>query len=293
MVRLPDGTHARRARVRATSQSGYAHEVFTNDQGRYEIRELPRGRFSLSAVNLEDPDQVSESAETDTMRVFSNLITVNLFLRNRPDRTQEVPRSLVLSARDAAERVPKEAQKAFENGLKLGEENRLAQAEGSYGKAIAIYPSYRQALIERGNLRLAAGRLDDASTDFARVLKLDPHSGPALRGSGVCKFQLGRFPEAVSDLEKAAAAEPDVAKTQMFLGLALMAQDDRERAAASLQRALSLDPKGSARAHVHLASILFKQNRPAEAAAQLDAYLEAVPNAPDRDRLLALRKSIK
>ena len=54
-----------------------------------------------------------------------------------------------------------------------------------------------------------------------------------------------------------------------------------------------LDPVGAARAHVHLASLWIKQDRPREAVAELEAYLAAAPQAPDAEKWRALAGQLR
>jgi Flp pilus assembly protein TadD len=115
---------------------------------------------------------------------------------------------------------------------------------------------------------------------------------PALRGSGICKIQSGRFDDAVGELERATVADGTNAMTYLFLGVAHASLDHRDSARRALEKALSLDAAGAARARVHLANLALKENRLQDAAAQLDAYLAAVPNAPDADKLRAVRAEI-
>jgi hypothetical protein len=65
------------------------------------------------------------------------------------------------------------------------------------------------------------------------------------------------------------------------------------RAVVRLTSVRGFDPKGSARAHVYLANPHVIENQPAEAIAELDAYLAAATNAPDRDKLLALESQLR
>jgi len=58
-------------------------------------------------------------------------------------------------------------------------------------------------------------------------------------------------------------------------------------------QALSLDPKGSARAHFHLANIYIRESRPAEAISEPDACLSALPDAPDKEKVLALKSQLR
>jgi len=293
IIYYPDGTPARGASVRISSAAGLDRQTYADANGRYEFRDIASGRYRVAATNLDGRDLVADSAEVDTSRAASSLIQVSIYFRPRADATKEVADSPAISAKAASQRIPKQALKALEQGQKLGLEGKYAQAEESFTKAIEAYPNYLQGLVERGNIRVARGRVTEATADFARALEIDPHYGPALCGSGICKFSQAKYDDAIVDLEKATAAEPNNAKNYMFLGLAHMALDHREPARFAFQRALNLDPKGSVRAHVHLANLHIKENRPAEAIAELDAYLTAVPNPPDRDKLLALEVQLR
>jgi tetratricopeptide (TPR) repeat protein len=157
-----------------------------------------------------------------------------------------------------------------------------------FNHAIEIYPPYFQAWAERGHLHLAMGNRPDAMKDLEHALQLNPRYGPALRGLGLCQFQSGDYAAAVQTLERAAEVEPGNATNYYFMGIAGVALDRRDLARASLQKSLNLDPKASIRAHVHLASLFIKENRPREAAEELEIYLEAVPDPFDGDKLRSL-----
>ena len=101
----------------------------------------------------------------------------------------------------------------------------------------------------------------------------------------MCEYQEEKFAEAVQTLTKAADAEPGIATNYLFIGAADLALDRRDQARSALRKALSIDPIGSARAHVHLATLCIKDGHPEEAIVEINAYLEAVPQAPDADRL--------
>ncbi len=294
IVRLPNGEPASRVTVRVTSQSGLDWQVFSDDMGRYEIRDLPRGRYHVNAVNPADPNQFTEAVEADTGRSFSGRLLVHIYLRYRA--TAEPVREkggAMVSVAEATQHIPRGALKAFEQAIKFRSNKKLEQALGSLGKAIELYPAYFQALAERGHLKIAMGQMKEAAEDFARALELDPRYGPALRGSGICKFQQEKFAEAIEDLESAIAVEPNVSKSFLFLGVSYLALDRRELARAALQKALNLDPEGSSRARVHLANLYLKENRLQEAADELHAYLTAVPASPDAEKLRAIEAQLR
>ncbi len=293
-VRLPDGSLARQVAVRVTSTTGLDRRTYTDDSGRYEFRDLPRGHYYLSASNPDDPDQISGTPEVDTARAFITTISVNLYFRSKSEKTvRQPPASPVISAKESAQHVPRKALKSFNRGIKFCQEGKFNQAEKEFTDALEIYPDYFQALSERGNLHVSQGHIGEASQDFERALQLNAEYGPALRGAGICEFHVGKYMDALRYLEKAVAAEPNVSKDYMLLGLTYAALDRLGAARMVFQQALNLDPKGSARAHFHLANIDIRENRVGEAISELDAYLAALPDAPDKEKILALRAELR
>ena len=293
-VRLPDGSMARQVAVRLTSTTGYERQVFTDDNGRYEFRDLTRGHYFLSASHPEDPDQVSDDAEVDTSRAFITRITINLSLHYKSVKAvQQSAGSPVISAKESAQHVPRQALKAFDRGVKFSREGKAEQAEQELTRALRIFPDYFQALCERGSLYVAQGRIAEAREDFKRALQINPEYGPALCGFGICEFHAGKYIDAIDYLEKAVTAEPNVSRDYFLLALAYGAVDRWGAARMSFLQALNLDPKGAARAHFHLANIYVRENRLEEAISELDAYLSAVPDAPDKDEVLALKARLR
>jgi tetratricopeptide (TPR) repeat protein len=189
--------------------------------------------------------------------------------------------------------VPRPARKAFDRALRYLDEKRYEDAIKGFDRAVELFPAFFQAMTERGHVLIAMGRAPEASADFARALELNSRYGPAIRGSGICKFQQGNYAEAVQELERAAQAEPGNATNYLFMGTAQVALDRREQARASLQKALSIDSAAAARAHVYLANLSIRENRPQDALAELDAYFAAVPNPPDKEKLLAIRSQLR
>jgi tetratricopeptide (TPR) repeat protein len=297
-VSLPEGAPASRITVKVIGPSGLERQALTDDTGRFEIGNLPRGRYSLTAENPADPDQFTDPVEADTSRFVGIRIPANIYLRYRTRIIQTQSReATVVSMVEEAQRVPKPAQKDFEQALNLRSRQKYDQSLKRFDQAIAAFPEYFQAIAQRGHLLVAMGRSSAAAKDFARALELNPKYGPALRGAGMCEFEQGKFAEAIQNLERAANVEPRNAMTCLFLGAANVALDRRAQARAALEKALSLDPSGTARAHVHLANLLIKENQPKLAISELDAYLAAVPKAPDAEKLRAviaqLRAQIK
>ncbi len=293
-VSLPDGNPAVRVTVTITSQKGVVRQVMTDDLGQFELAGAPSDIYTLTAVNPAAPEEHSDRATVELSRLSPPRVSVNIYLRTgtKVEERRESTATGVTVA-EAAQHVPKAAQREYERGIKSAEAQQFDKALKSLDRAIQLFPEYFQAYAQRGHVRVAMGQIEEAKKDFARALELDSQFEPALRGTGICKIREGNYAGALKDLDLAVAKEPRDASAYLFLGFANLALDRRAEARAALQKALQLDPAGSARAHVHLANLDLKEDRNQEAAAELEAYLAAVPNAPDAAKLRALLAQIR
>lgn len=288
-VAQPDGSPAPRAVVHLSTPIGFNREVLADDAGRFEIENLRRDRYYLTAVNRSAPDQVVDPILVEISLTSPNTMSVNIYLRNKDAKAAtEDKKPAVISVAEERQNAPKPARKAFDQAMKLGTEKKSDESLKKFARAIELFPGYFQALAERGLLLLSMGNVPEALKDFQHALDLNSHYGPALRGSGLAKFQQNKYADAVQDLERAVDAEPGNATNYYFMGIAEVALDRREQARASLQKALSIDPVSSVRAHVHLGTLLIRENHPQEAAKEIETYLDAMPNAPDAEKLHAI-----
>jgi tetratricopeptide (TPR) repeat protein len=293
-VTQPDSSPAPRAVVKITNRMGFDREVNADEAGRYEISELPRGRYYLTAVNHSAPDQLSDPVMVELSLSSPYTVSALIYLHNKDTKpAQEEKKAAVISLGEEKQDAPKPARKAFDQAMVLRSDKKYDESLKKFSHAIELFPSYFQALAERGHLLITMSDIPGALKDFGRALELNPHYGPALRGAGMCKFQAGKYAEAIPDLEQAANAEPGNAVNYYLMGIAYVALDRRDQGRAALQKALSLDPIASVRAHVHLATLLIRENRPIEAAQEIESYLGAVPDAPDKQKLQAILAELR
>ena len=280
-VSLPDGKPATRVQVFLETVNGVKRDTLTDDQGSYEIRGLTgRFRFDVSALNLNEPTQYTDPVNGDPTRAYANRLQINLQLRFPLNRATTLPPGTV-NAVEAAQNIPKEARKAYEQGLKAQKENQPDKALAQFDQAIDAYPNYFQALAERGSLRMARNQHAEAAADFIAALKHNEKYVPALRGLGYCQLQQKHYDAALANLENAYKLAPQVGLTLMLLGYANLSVERYEPARQCLQEALRLDAKGAARAHVYLAEILAHEQKFKEAADEIQTYLKANPQAAD------------
>jgi len=288
-VSLPDGKPAPpRIRVFIESLRGLQRDTLTNEEGRYEFLSMGAGRYRITAVNPEAPEQYCDPVLADTERAYSNRLQVDIHLQVRMQGERKVTRPATTSVTEAVQEIPKPARKAYEQGLKLQKENRADQALAAFNQALEIYPNYFQALTERGNMRMQANNLAEAEADFERALRSNADYPPALRGLGYCQIQRKQFEAALSNLERTHALEPKIPLTLLLLGYANLSLDRYEPAKERLQQALKLGPESAARAHVYLSEILAHEQKFKEAADEIRAYLKVKPDAADAAHLQKL-----
>jgi tetratricopeptide (TPR) repeat protein len=282
-VWLPDGSPAQRARVRITGSTGVSIDVLTDASGKYS-QQLPLGRYRLTATNPQDPQQFTDPVEAEGTR-FNPHVNAELFLRLPTTVDKPQSRGSVTSVAEASQKVPKEAQKAFEEGVNQRKKKQFDKALASLTRAIELFPAYYQALVERGELRVNMERIAEAIQDFDSAIELNKGYERALRGAGFCRLRLQKYPEAIEFFERAILTDPSVAQSHLFLGVARIVVGRNEQARSALTEALRLDRDRAVSAHVYLANLDASEKRYKDAADHLKAYLTARPDAPDAPRL--------
>jgi len=288
-VSLPDGKPApARVKVFILSLRGLQRDTLTTEDGRYEFLGMGGGRYHITAVNPNAPEQYCDPVLADTERAYSNRLRVDVHLQLPMTGDKKVTSPATLGVKQAVQEIPKPAQKAYEQGLKRQKENRPDEALTALSQALEIYPDYFQALTERGNLQMQSNHLADAEADFERALQSNADYPPALRGLGYCQIQRKQFEAALNNLERSHALEPKVPLTLLLLGYANLSLDRYEPARERLQQALKLGPESAARAHVYLSEVFVHEQKFKEAADEIRAYLKVNPGAPDAAHLQKL-----
>jgi len=130
-----------------------------------------------------------------------------------------------------------------------------------------------------------AGRLVEAHSLYKQVLAVDPDEPDALRLLGQLTFKSGNAPRAIELIRRAISLRPNVVDFHVDLGRILLVQGDFAGAAASLRRALELDPFSSADTHFELARALAAIGSNEEALAHVEIALQQKPT-PDALALL-------
>ncbi|MDX1501379.1 MAG: tetratricopeptide repeat protein [Thermoanaerobaculia bacterium] len=187
---------------------------------------------------------------------------------------------------DTVELVPDFPRGAYSLGVALYNAGRFEEATAPLERARAGSPG--DPVLGR---MLALAHLNgEGYAEAAELLEDDPEraSNPSLQYAyGVALVRSDRAAEAADLFSRLIADNADWPELHVVLGQAAAQQGDYEAAAASLRRALELDP-GVAEAHATLGDILLRQGRLDEAERELEAELAAHPGDERARYTLAL-----
>lgn len=156
-------------------------------------------------------------------------------------------------------------------------------------KFIAEKDDFSYAHFQLGYVYTALERGKEARPEYERALQLDPKMAEAAVNLGI--LLLNDEPgAAVAPLQKAVELLPMQSRLRTLLGLAYEKSADLKNATLAYEGALALDPKDG-ETSLHLAQLLFRQNRAAEAEMRFRAVLAAEPES--RTALLGLAQSLE
>ena len=193
-----------------------------------------------------------------------------------------------------AQNVPREAEKYFETALKKLKDDKHDEALEELENALWIFPEYFLALEKIGYEYLAKAKFAEAENAFARALTVNPKSFSAKSGAGIAEYKLGRLREAAKTLEESVLLNQTSANAFLFLGKIYRELKDFEKALASLKKAKDLSKNKLADVHWELALLYYYNlGRPSDAAAELELYLKAKPDAANKSQVEKLIRQLR
>jgi tetratricopeptide (TPR) repeat protein len=192
-----------------------------------------------------------------------------------------------LTVSATSEQAPKNARKAYENGLDAIKKKKPDQAEKEFQRAVELYPKYAAAWLELGKALERRQQDAEARAAYQQALAADSKYLFPYQQLYQLAFKEKNWQEVADktgQLIRLDAFEfPDA---YYFNGVAEMQLKNFDAAEKSARRALELDRRHTnPRTHYLLGAILERKNDLTGAAASLRAYLVAVPNAAERTQI--------
>ncbi|HET8728535.1 MAG TPA: tetratricopeptide repeat protein [Alphaproteobacteria bacterium] len=125
---------------------------------------------------------------------------------------------------------------------------RMDRARGSFGRALAIDPEDREALVRRG---WTLGNLADyeaAAADFTAALALRPDDPEVLRHRAAAYRFLGDYDRALADIERAISADPGSPDAYLERGNIRRLMENQGGAEADWRHVVAMAPDSAAAA---------------------------------------------
>lgn len=214
--------------------------------------------------------------------------------RPKPAVTRRAPRGTPAASNAAVE---DRIEEMLSRGNEFRDARRFAEAETAYRGILKIKPRDGRAAYGLGNIYFDQQRWEEAETSYRDAVQWSPTDVDGLVALSVVLVQpragasnAKRFAEAEGFARRAVAAEPKNAVASDRLGVALQARGvwskDTEHA---YRRAVELDPQFAV-AYAHLARLLNKTGRPADA---VPLYEQAGRLAKDPATLNLIAESLQ
>jgi tetratricopeptide (TPR) repeat protein len=209
-------------------------------------------------------------------------------------------------------KAPNEAQKAYLKGLDAKKNGKLANAQQSFEKAVAIYPKYTYAWFQLGTVLQKENQKDAARTAYMRATAVDSKFLPPYLSLAFLACESEKWTEAVALTDHILSQDPvkqagtggyvvdldalNFGEAYFYNALANYRLNKLENAENSALKAENhADPQGHfPQVHLLLAEIYYQKKNYPVAIAEMRNYLELVPQGKDvetvRERLAKLEQ---
>jgi Tfp pilus assembly protein PilF len=275
-VTVPSGMRLdRRMKVSLSGSTG-ALFAFTDDNGAFVFRRLPGGTYYLTVDAGQDFEKATETVDVYSMRSGGTTQTVEIRLRPR-----SAPHEKPAAVSAALAAVPKPALKLYEKGLREAESGDHKKAVESFKGAVALYPEFTAALGELGVQYLLLNQFDPAAEALRSAVALAPGDAALRLDYGAVLYYQKKYPEAAEQLQESLSKGENSAKAHFYFGRTLVRLNRYADAEKELQRAVSLGGPEVNEAYRYLGAIYREAGDPVRAAAALEKYLTLEPKAAD------------
>jgi tetratricopeptide (TPR) repeat protein len=281
-------------------QRGAYYFLIINEPGYRELR------YALN------PEDFKQDNRNPGVYFYTGLITLNIESIPPEERSDQkrLTGPKAIDVEQLKTRIPDKARKEYELALADIDAGKSDTALTHLEKAVEFEPKYYDALNRLGAEYLRAKQYRKAEQILERAHDLNPNDSVPVTNLGALYFERGErlaaagdtgagaesveasYRKAVDLFEEALRLDPLAPRTNYYLGTALYRVGAYERAESLLINALALDAEMQ-QARLTLLNLYIRQNRYDDVVKQIDAYLAAYPDAPQRQQMEKLRLQIE
>jgi TolA-binding protein len=281
-VYLPNGKPAVDAKVSITSADAPTSTATVNLDGVFQVSGMRAGNYRVSV------ERAGTAPETENLTIdrFAPIgSTFNVVLHLRPARRGSEPRAGVVAANPLLADVPEDAYSKFQKGVERMAKNDPDGAIQRFNEAITAYPGFAAAYYELGSAFLKKNEPDKALEAFVKAIAAKPDFILAKYSVGYTQFIRKNYEVAAAVFDDVLKQKKDLPEAEMYLGISLYFLKQNDAAESFLKRSIANGGEKAALAHRYLGGIYMLQRRNAEAAEELQKYVDLVSQAPDAGRI--------
>lgn len=163
-------------------------------------------------------------------------------------------------------------------------DKRPAEAITILKEIVLADPEDFIAWAKLGTVHFEQGNLNDADAAFRRSLELRMEYTPAWVNVGKLRMAQKQYDAAAEILKHAATLEPNSARVYQLLGEAYVFAKKGTLGAEALNKAIELDPVGTAEIHLLLAALYDRAGAKDRASREYKLFLDKVKEHPDKKK---------
>jgi len=258
---------------------GILGEQFTGSDGGVQFSGIPVGGYTLRAAA--QGFQPGE-ARVDFRRGDSTLQTVDISLRYVEKGNAKTAHGTV-SSKDL--QIPDNAQKEFERGKRLlNEKKNPRDSIAALQRAIKLFPDYADAYFLLGTAQMQINEAAAAEASLRKAIAIDAHRTAPYYPLAMLLFSQRRFDDEHQLLLSAKSLDPNDWRWPFELARLNAQQGNWEPALAYALEA-SKHSGAPTRTHLMLADIYANSNRPRDAVAELELFVQLDPQSEYMERV--------
>ncbi len=251
----------------------------TDDRGYFFFLQTPS--IGQTLVFEVDGSEITRAyLNTGLSSRFRQDVTIDMRTLRKASET----RTGVADANDAYRRTA-EGERLFDTAMSALRKNEAESALKLFAAIVAKDPKDHLAWTMLGTIYFTRKQYAEAVPAFEKALELRPDFPLALINFGKMEKDRNRPEEGIEILLRAVKAQPNSADANHALGEAYLSIKKGSLAVGFLNKAIELAPKEKAEVHLRLAALYNGAGQKQRAAAEYKAFLEKVPDHPDRKKL--------
>ena len=264
---------------------GMISQTVTRNDGDFAFTGLAAGEYEV-AVTIAGYEPVVQMARfTQSGRMeFSEVVNIEINIRPRRESVISAPGT------SFAQDVPKPARLAYERAGSLLRDGKPDDAVAALREAIASFKDYFDAHFALGRELFRQGKDNEALEALERARQINDRQGAVYHMFGLIMMKQGKFAVAEYAFREATRLNGTNAvshfyRAQALIELAIRGNDERQRetdlsaADKELDRAWESSEKRLTAVYLQRARIHESRGQKAAAAADLESYLKAEPEA--------------